>query len=97
MAKESGIIKQQKGAVLQPYPFCVHLSEIILLSENLPRRELNTETQAKIEPQNKLKRQYIAKFEEKLAEIPTVKDEKNERKLLKRLLTVEKLDKAPVS
>ena len=27
-AKESGIIKQQKGAVLQRYPFCVHLSEI---------------------------------------------------------------------
>ena len=37
------------------------------------------------------------KLEEKLAEIPTVKDEKNERKLLKRLLTVEKLDKAQVS
>ena len=37
------------------------------------------------------------KLEEKLAEIPTVKNENNECKLLKRLLAVKKLDKAPVS
>lgn len=36
------------------------------------------------------------KLEEKLAEIPTVKNENNECKLLKRLLAVKKLDKAPV-
>lgn len=41
-------------------------------------------------------REDIAKLEEELAGIPTVKEEKNERKLLKRLLSIEKLDKALV-
>ena len=36
------------------------------------------------------------KLEEKLAEIQTDKNENNECKLLKRLLAVEKLDKAPI-
>lgn len=38
----------------------------------------------------------VATLEEELADIPTTKEEKNERKLLKRLLTIEKLDKALV-
>lgn len=41
-------------------------------------------------------REDIAELEEELAGIPTVKEEKNERKPLKRLLSIEKLDKALV-
>lgn len=41
-------------------------------------------------------REDVAKLEEELSSIPTVKEEKNERKLHKRLLSIEKLDKALV-